>query len=171
MQIPTPIMSCFHVILQLGFRSCSKRTVITDVSVVPANMSDQVPPQISFIWASFTLEILIPLLLSTLSLIINRKKVINENNFSKSRKYLTMTVCWIASFLNPIILDAYYQELKEDVRKLSENHDIRVMTTLRKCRNIKNQIVTFHKTELGQSILLLRFFNLMKTILYLQDSR
>ena len=112
----------------------------------------------SVIVMTMFLSVLIPLLFSTLNLIINRKKVINESNFSKSRKYLTMTVCLIASFLNPIILDAYYQELKEDVRKLSENHDIRVMTTLRKCRNIKNQIVTFHKTELGQSILFLRSF-------------
>ena len=94
-------------------------------------------------------SILIPLLLSTLNLVVNRRKIINENKFSKSKKYATITFCWIASFLNPIILDAYYNELKEDIRKLTQNHDIRAMTTITKCRNIKNQIVTFHKTELG----------------------
>ena len=41
-------------------------------------------------------------------------------------------------------------ELKEDIRKLTQNHDILAKTILRKCRDIKNQIVTFHKTELGQ---------------------
>jgi len=95
-------------------------------------------------------SVIVPLFLSTLHLVVNRKKIIEEEEtFSRTRKYLTITLCWIASFLNPIILDAYYQELKEDVRKLTENHDIRAMTTIRKCRKIKNQIVTFHKTELG----------------------
>merc|ERR1711911_349316 len=94
-------------------------------------------------------SVVVPLVLSTLHLVVNRKKIIEEHKFSRIRKYLTITLCWIASFLNPIILDAYYQELKEDVRKLTENHDIRAMTTIRKCRKIKNQIVTFHKTELG----------------------
>ena len=96
-------------------------------------------------------SILIPLFLSTLHLIVNRRKIIDEENFSRTRKYVTIVLCFIASFLNPIILDAYYHELKEDVRKLAQNHDIGAMTILRKCRNIKNQIVTFHKTELGQS--------------------
>ncbi len=94
-------------------------------------------------------SILIPLLLSTLNLVVNRRKFIEEHNFSRKRKYLTITLCWVASFLNPIILDAYFNELKEDVRKLTENHDIRAMSILRKCRNIKKQIVKFHKTELG----------------------
>ena len=94
-------------------------------------------------------SILLPLLLSTLHLIVNKRKIIDEGNFSRTRKYVTITLCWIASFLNPIILDAYYNELKEDVRKLTENHDIRALPILRKCRNIRNQIVTFHKIELG----------------------
>ena len=94
-------------------------------------------------------SVVVPLVLSTLHLVVNRNKILEEQTFSTRRKYLTITLCWIASFLNPIILDAYYQELKEDVRKLSENHDIRAMALMRKCRKIKNQIVTFHKTELG----------------------
>ena len=103
-------------------------------------------------------SVIVPLFLSTLHLVVNRKKIIEEEDtFSRIRKYLTITLCWIASFLNPIILDAYYQELKEDVRKLTENHDIRAMTTIRKCRKIKNQIVTFHKTELGLHALLFAF--------------
>ena len=99
-------------------------------------------------------SILIPLLLSTFHLIVNRKKVINEDNFSKLGKCLTIALCWIASFLNPIILDVYYQELKEDVRRLTQNHDIRAIPMIRKCRNIKYQMVTFHKIELGKIRLL-----------------
>ena len=95
-------------------------------------------------------SILIPLFLSTLHLIVNRRKIIDENNFSRTRKYVTIGLCWIASFLNPIILDAYYHELKEDVRKLAQKHNIQAMTLLRKCNKIKNQIVTFHKIELGE---------------------
>ena len=102
-------------------------------------------------------SILIPLFLSTLHLIVNRRKIIDEENFSRTRKYITIVLCFITSFLNPIILDAYYHELKEDVRKLTQNHDIRAMPILRKCRNIKNQIVSFHKTELGHQIRLLAF--------------
>ena len=97
-------------------------------------------------------SILIPLFLSTLHLIVNRRKIIDEEYFSTTRKYVTILLCFITSFLNPIILDAYYHELKEDVRKLTQNHDIRAMPILRKCRTIKNQIVTFHKTELGQLV-------------------
>ena len=95
-------------------------------------------------------SILIPLFMSTLHLIVNRRKIIDEENFSRTRKYVTIMLCFIASFLNPIILDAYYHELKEDIRKLTQNHDIRAMAILSKCRSIKNQTVTFHKTELGQ---------------------
>ena len=97
-------------------------------------------------------SILFPLFLSTLNLLVNRRKIIDEENLSRTRKYVTIILCFMASFLNPIILDAYYHELKEDIRKLTQNHDIRVMTILRKCRNIKNQILTFHKTELGQYV-------------------
>ena len=75
--------------------------------------------------------------------------MIDDNNFSKTRKYVTISLCCIASFLNPIILDAYYHELKEDVRKLMQNQNIRAMTLLKKCQKIRNQILTFHKIELG----------------------
>ena len=61
----------------------------------------------------------------------------------------------ISMVLNPIILDAYYQELKEDVRKLTKNYNYEAMTTLRKCRNIKKEIVKFHKIELGKNYLML----------------
>ena len=94
-------------------------------------------------------SVLIPLFLSTLHLTVNRRTIIDEENFSRARKYVTIMLCFIASFLNPIILDAYYHELKEDIRKLTQNYNIRAMPILRKCRNIKNQTVTFHKTELG----------------------
>ena len=104
----------------------------------------------SVIVISMFSSILFPLFLSTLHLIVNRRKIIYEENFSRTRKYVTIILCFIASFLNPIILDAYYHELKEDIRKLTQNYDISVMKILQKCRNIKNQIVTFHKTELGQ---------------------
>ena len=103
----------------------------------------------SIIVITMFLSIIIPLLLSTLHLIVNRRKIIDEENFSRKRKYITIILCFLASFLNPIILDAYYHELKEDIRKLTQNHDIRAMPIMRKCRNIKNQIVTFHKMELG----------------------
>ncbi len=91
--------------------------------------------------------------MSTLYLVVNRRKIVDENNFTRTRKYVTITLCVFASFLNPIILDAYYHELKEDVRKLTQNHDIRAITTLKKCRKIKNHIVTFHKIELGLGVL------------------
>ena len=94
-------------------------------------------------------SILIPLILSTLHLVVNRRNIIEENNFSRTRKYATITLCWIASILNPIILEVYYQELKEEVRRLTQIRDIRAMTILKRCKKIKNQIVTFHKIELG----------------------
>ena len=99
-------------------------------------------------------SILIPLFLSTLHLTFNRTNVIAEETFSKIRKRTTITLWWIFSIIIiipiiPIFLDAYYQELKEDVRKLTQNRDIRAVTKMKKCRKIKNQIVTFHKIELG----------------------
>merc|ERR1711893_373636 len=66
-------------------------------------------------------SVVVPLVLSTLHLVVNRNKILEEHTFSTRRKSLTITLCWIASFLNPIILDAYYHELKEDVRKLTKN--------------------------------------------------
>ena len=96
------------------------------------------------------LSILIPLFLSTLHLVVNRGKFYKENNFSRTRKYITLSLLWILSFLNPIILDAYYNELKEDVRKMTEDFNNKAITTMRKCRNIKKEIVQFHKIELGR---------------------
>ena len=104
----------------------------------------------SIIIITMFMSILIPLFLSTFHLIVNRRKIIDEINFSRTRKYVTIMLCLITSFLNPIILNAYYHELKEDIRKMTQNHDIRAMAIQRKCRKIQNQIVTFHKTELGQ---------------------
>ena len=94
-------------------------------------------------------SILIPLFLSTLHLVINRKKIMNEENSSRIRKYSTISICWILSFLNPIILDAFYQELKEDVRKMTQNYNDEAMPIVRKCRHVKIEIVQFHKIELG----------------------
>merc|ERR1711893_95477 len=112
-------------------------------------------------------SVVVPLVLSTLHLVVNRNKILEEHTFSTRRKYLTITLCWIASFLNPIILDAYYQELREDVRKLSENLDIRAMALMRKCRKIKNQIVTFHKIELGLELNLNSFLFTIINICFL----
>ena len=61
-----------------------------------------------------------------------------------------MSLLWILSFLNPIILDAYYNELKEDVRKMTEDFNNKAIATMRKCRNIKKEIIKFHKIELGK---------------------
>ena len=61
----------------------------------------------SVIIITMFMSVLIPLFLSTLHLIVNRTKIIDEENFSKTRKYVTIILCSIASFLNPIILDAY----------------------------------------------------------------
>ena len=97
-------------------------------------------------------SILIPLFLSTLHLVVNRKKILDEENFSKIRKYIIISFCWILSFLNPIILDAFYHELKEDIRKMTQNYNDEAMTIVRKCRNIKKEIVQFQKIELGYSI-------------------
>ena len=94
-------------------------------------------------------SILIPLFLSTLHLVVNRKKILDEENFSKIRKYIIISFCWILSFLNPIILDAFYHELKEDIRKMTQNYNDEAMTIVKKCRNIKKEIVQFHKIELG----------------------
>ena len=100
-------------------------------------------------------SILIPLLLSTLHLIVNRRKIFKEKHFSRTRKCIILSFCWILSFFNPIILDAYYQELKEEVRIMTQNYNVEAMTTVRKCRNIKKEMVQFYKIELGRLKLLL----------------
>ena len=94
-------------------------------------------------------SIIIPLFLSTLHLVVNRKKIITESNTSRMRKYITIILCWILSLLNPIILNAYYHELKEDVRKMTQNYNTDVIRIQKKCRNIKKEVVQFHKIELG----------------------
>ena len=94
-------------------------------------------------------SVIIPLFLSTLHLVVNRKKIIRESNSSRMRKYITIILCWSLSFLNPIILDAYYQELKEDVRKMTENYNDDAMKVQKKCKSIKKEAVKFHKIELG----------------------
>ena len=94
-------------------------------------------------------SIIIPLFLSTLHLVVNRKKLIKESNFSRRRKYITIILCWILSFLNPIILDAYYHELKDDFRKMTKNYNDEAMKVQQKSRNIKKEAVQFFKIELG----------------------
>ena len=94
-------------------------------------------------------SILIPIFLSTLHLVINRNQLFKEGNISRMRKYLIIALCWILSFLNPIILDAYYHELKEDIRKMTQNYNTDAMSVVRKSRKIKKEVVQFHKIELG----------------------
>ena len=72
--------------------------------------------------------------------------------------YKNITLCWIASFMNPIIMDAHYQMLKEKAKKLTQKRDIRAMTILKKCRKFKIQTVTFHKIELGY------FYNIKSSV-------
>ena len=67
------------------------------------------------------------------------------------RKYLRISLCWILSFMNPIILDAYFHELKEDIRKMTQNYNTDAMEVIRNSRNIKKEVVQFHKIELGLS--------------------
>ena len=97
-------------------------------------------------------SIIIPIFLSTLHLVVNRKNIIEESNFSRMRKYITISFFWIISFLNPIILDAYYHELKEDVRKMTEQYNDGAMKIQKRCNNIKKEAVQFHKIELGKQL-------------------
>ena len=96
-------------------------------------------------------SIVIPVFLSTLHLIVNRKLLIEEENLSSVKKCFFIVMCWFCSFLNPIILDAYYHELKEDVRKMAQKYDTEAISLLKKCRNIKREVVQFHKIELGEN--------------------
>ena len=94
-------------------------------------------------------SIVVPVFLSTLHLIVNRNLLINKGNITRLRKYLLIALCWFFSFFNPIILNVYYHELKEDVRKMAENYNTDAIGVLRKCRNIRRENVEFHKIELG----------------------
>ena len=95
-------------------------------------------------------SIVVPVFLSTLHLIVNRNLLINKGNFTRLRKYFLIVLCWFCSFFNPVILDAYYHELKEDVRKMTQNKNFDAIRVLRKCRNIRREVVEFHKIELGK---------------------
>ena len=96
-------------------------------------------------------SIVIPVFLSTLHLVVNRKLLIEEKNLTRVQKYFCIVMCWFCSFLNPIILDAYYHELKEDVRKMTQKYDTDAIRLSKKCRNIKREVVQFHKIELGEN--------------------
>ena len=94
-------------------------------------------------------SIVVPVFLSTLHLIVNGQLLFNEGNISRLRKYLLIVLCWICSFFNPVILLAYYHELKEDVRKMTQSENANAIGVLRKCRNMKREVIQFHKIELG----------------------
>ena len=94
-------------------------------------------------------SIVIPVFLSTLHLIVNIKLLINDGNVTKLRKYLLIVICWFCSFFNPVILFAYYHELKEDVRKMTQKENTDAIGKLRTSRNFKKEVIQFHKIELG----------------------
>ena len=97
-------------------------------------------------------SIVVPVFLSTLHLIVNRSLLINEGNLTRLRMNLLIVLCWFSSFFNPVILDAYYHELMEDVRKMTQNYDTDATRVMRKCRNIKREVAQFYKIELGVKI-------------------
>lgn len=93
-----------------------------------------------------------PLILSTLHLAVNNPSMIvrsDGNNVSTIRRVLTMGLCFLLSVVNPIILESYYEEKKEEARKLIQIYSKDAIVAIKKCRKIKQQAVEFLRIELG----------------------
>ena len=93
-----------------------------------------------------------PLILSTLHLAVNNPSMIvrsDGNNASTMRRVLPMVLCFLLSAANPIFLESYYEEKKDEARKLFQNYNKDAIDAMKKCRKIKQQAVEFLRIELG----------------------
>ena len=98
------------------------------------------------------LSILLPMLLSSLHLAVNNFNMFYEpsnKNISKMRKYLLMTLLFLLSPINPVILESRLLDTAEEARRLAQNYNIEAVQKKTKCRQIKKQITKFGKIELG----------------------
>ena len=99
------------------------------------------------------LSILLPMLLSSLHLAVNNFSMFYDQSnktISKVRKYLLMTLLFILSPINPVILESRLLDTAEEARKLAQNYNILAVQKKTKSRQIKKQITRFGRIELGR---------------------
>ena len=97
-------------------------------------------------------SLILPLLISSLHLAVNNPFMIlrsDGRNSTKMSRCLSVALCFLLSAANPIFLEAYYDEKKEEVRTLMQNYNTDAISALKTCKQIKRQSVEFLRIELG----------------------
>ena len=97
-------------------------------------------------------SLILPLLISSLHLAVNNPFMIlrsDGRNSTRMSRCLSVALCFLLSAANPIFLEAYYDEKKEEVRTLMQNYNTDAISALKTCKQIKRQSVEFLRIELG----------------------
>ena len=70
------------------------------------------------------------------------------------RKGVIIVIYLACSFLNPLFLINHYEQAKENIRYATKTNQLpgKIPIMIRKCREIKSQLVDFWKIELGRYI-------------------
>ena len=107
----------------------------------------------SVIVISFSLTIIVPLLISSLHLAIYNPHMIFVFAKKKRSKMTMMIACILSSILNPILLANTYEILKEKARLLARKDGMKwkgkVIELRCQSRKVKIQLVEFLRIELG----------------------
>ena len=97
-------------------------------------------------------SIIVPAILSSIHLAVNNPFMIVRSDGKESSKMprcMAKVLSFLLSAANPIFLQLYYDEKKEEARRLIQNSNIEAIRVLQQCRKIKKQAVEFLKIALG----------------------
>ena len=97
-------------------------------------------------------SIIVPAILSSIHLAVNNPFMIVRSDGKESSKMprcMAKVLSFLLSAANPIFLQLYYDEKKEEARRLIQNSNIEAIRVLQQCRKIKKQAMEFLKIALG----------------------
>ena len=122
----------------------------------------------SVISMGLCVSIILPLMASSLHLVLNNPTML----FSlEARRSVTMLTCFLCSMVAPILLINKHEVWKENMRIMAQNNslDRRILGVSRSLTKIKYQLIEFMKIELGMYVAYLEFkaemlFNFYPTI-------
>ena len=110
----------------------------------------------SVISMGLCVSIILPLMASSLHLVLNNPTML----FSlEARRSVTMLTCFLCSMVAPILLINKHEVWKENMRIMAQNNslDRRILGVSRSLTKIKYQLIEFMKIELGMYVAYLEF--------------
>lgn len=97
-------------------------------------------------------SIIVPMLCSSLHLLVNNFNMFlpeDSPNSSKTKRFFRIALLFVMSPLVPVFLETHYHKVSEEARRLAQEYNIKAVQKKKECKNIKKQLISFLRIELG----------------------